>query len=461
VRELAEKALLEKHAPACAVINADGNVLYVHGHTGRYLELPAGEPTGSLLKMARQGLRLELVSGVRKVLTEKHAVRYERLQVRADDGAFLVNLMIEPLSGPDAVEGVLLVIFEDVAAVERVEGTLEPLADREQRIADLDRELSVKEEFLRTTVEQLETSNEELKSANEEMQSTNEEMQSTNEEMETSREELQSVNEELITVNAELQQTIQELNLANSDMNNMLSGTGIGTLFVDRHLLIRRFTPTITSIMNLIPTDVGRPLGDIATRPEVGGDLVGAATRVLDTLVAEESQVESEGRTYRMRVQPYRTTDNIIEGAVITFANITEQVRLQAEIDETSALAAEAGEFAQSVLDTIREPQLVMDAALTVVTANESFLRIYGLTRDAVVGRPLGELGTGAWRNPELLERLADVLSKDERLEDWQFTSSDRSGDSEVTLNALELVRSLGKRRMVLLTVTETGSTKQ
>ena len=270
VRDLAERTLLEKHVPACVVINAEGDVLYIHGHTGRYLEPAAGEPSGSIFKMAREGLRLELTSGVRKTLAQKEVVRYENLRVRTNGGASLVNLTIEPMSGPDAVKGVLLVLFEDVpASDEGVNATgAEPIADREQRIADLDRELSAKEEYLRTTVEELETSNEELKSTNEEMQSSNEELQSTNEELETSREELQSVNEELVTVNSELQQKIEELSRANNDMNNMLAGTGIGTLFVDQQLRIQRFTPAVTAIMNLIPTDVGRPLSDITPRLE-------------------------------------------------------------------------------------------------------------------------------------------------------------------------------------------------
>jgi two-component system CheB/CheR fusion protein len=157
VRDLAERTLLDKHAPACVVINAEGDVLYIHGHTGRYLELAAGEPSGSLLKMAREGLRLQLTSGVRKVLAQKEAVRYERLRVRTDGGVSLVNLIIEPMSGPDAIKGVMLVLFEDVPAAPDVvnQTSAEPIADREQRIADLDRELSAKEEYLRTAVEEL------------------------------------------------------------------------------------------------------------------------------------------------------------------------------------------------------------------------------------------------------------------------------------------------------------------
>jgi two-component system CheB/CheR fusion protein len=445
VRDLAEKTLLDKHVPACAVINAEGDVLYIHGRTGRYLEPPAGEPSGSIHKMAREGLRLELTAGVRRVLAQKESVRYERLRVRTNGGTSLVNLTIEPMSGPDAVKGVLLVLFEDVlGADDAVNATsTEPIADRERRIADLDRELSAKEEYLRTTVEELETSNEE--------------MQSTNEELETSREELQSINEELVTVNSELQQTIEELSRANNDMNNMLAGTGIGTLFVDLQLRIQRFTPTVVAIMNLIPTDVGRPLGDITPRLVGDTDVVYAATAVLDTLTTTETLVETgDGCVYVMRAQPYRTLENVIEGAVLTFVDVTEQRRMQARLDELAAAAAEAGEFAQSVLDTVREPQLVLDGDLTVVTANQAFLATFGQAADAVVGRPLNEIDEGAWRRPDLLEALLTVLPSKKKLDDYELGLTEGSlGPCTLTLNALELVQDPRRRRLVLLAITD------
>ena len=460
VRDLAEKALLDRHAPACVVVNAEGDVLYIHGHTGRYLEPPAGEPSGSLHKMAREGLRLELSSGMRKALTQKEPVRYENLAVRTSDGMHRVNLIIEPMSGPDAVKGVLLILFEDVPQATPGapgEAALEPVADREQRIADLDRELSAKEEYLRTTVEELETSNEELKSTNEEMQSSNEELQSTNEELETSREELQSVNEELVTVNSELRQKIEQLSRANNDMNNMLAGTGIGTLFVDQKLRIQRFTPAVTEIMNLIPTDIGRPLGDIAQRLTGDTDAVSAATMVLDTLNTIETHVRTlDERVYVMRAQPYRTLDNVIEGAVLTFVEVTEQQRLQAALDETARAVAEAGAFAQNVLDTVREPELVLDGELTVVTANKAFLATFQQVRDEIIGHPLSEVYDGAWLNPDLVELLLEVLPAKKKLDDFKVSlTTGALGPRTMTLNALEVLQTPGKRRLILLTVTD------
>ena len=459
VRDLAERTLLDKHAPACVVINAEGDVLYIHGHTGRYLEPPAGEPSGSLLKMARQGLRLELAAGIRKALTQKEALRYERLRVKTDGGTSLVNLIIEPMSGPDAVKGVLLVLFEDAPAenAARNATATEPIADREQRIADLDRELAAKEEYLRSTVEELETSNEELKSTSEEMQSTNEELQSTNEEMETSREELQSVNEELVTVNSELQQKIVELSRANNDMNNMLAGTGIGTLFVDTQLLISRFTSAITVILGLIPTDIGRPLSDIAPHLKGDADVLGAVSTVLDTLAPVEAQVESsDGRIFQMRIQPYRTLDNVIEGAVLTFVDISARTKLEAERDALARTVAEAGRFAQSILDTVREPKLVLDEQLTIVNANRSFLTTFEHSLDAVVGRPLAEIDSGAWLTPDLTTQLLAVLPKMKSLDDFRLSvATSALGPCTVTLNAIELLQTHDKRRLMLLTITD------
>jgi two-component system CheB/CheR fusion protein len=457
LRLATESVLLLKHAPACVVVDAAGDVLYIHGHTGRYLEPAPGAPSGSLVAMVRQGLRRELVAGMRTALAQNEPVRFERLRVKTDRDVALVNLVVEPMTAPGAGTGALLVLFEDAPDADAGDGDVtaeESVGERERRIADLDRELSAKEEYLRMTVEELETSNEELMSSNEELMSSNEELQSTDEEMDTSREELQSVNEELVTVNLELQQRNDELAAANDDMSNMFAGTGIGTLFVDRHLLISRFTPGITEIMNVIPADVGRPLSDITQRLEGDTDLVSAATAVLDTLSEVDVQVVSGGRTYQMRAQPYRALEGSVEGAVLTFVDITEQQLLQARLDELARAAAEAGELAQNVLDTVREPQLVLDGELTVVTANKSFLATFQGARDEIVGRPLREVYDGAWLEPDLHELLLQVLPR-KKLGDYRLRlTTGALGPCTLTLNALELLQTPDKRRLILLTVT-------
>ena len=201
-----------------------------------------------------------------------------------------------------------------------------PGAESDSRVAALEQELRAKEEYLQTTIEEMETANEELTSTNEELQSVNEEMQSTNEEMETAKEELQSVNEELATVNAELQTRVVELARANNDMNNLLAGTGVGTLFVDMQLRIARFTPATTPLINLIQSDVGRPIGHIVSNLVGYDHLVEDVQTVLDTLVPHEVEVQTKaGAWYLLRIRPYRTLENIIEGAVITFADISKR----------------------------------------------------------------------------------------------------------------------------------------
>lgn len=210
-----------------------------------------------------------------------------------------------------------------------MEAPSEPESDQERRLATLERELRSKEEYLQATIEELQTSNEELRSTNEEAQSANEELQSANEELETSREELQSLNEELLTVNNELQTKIEQLSQASDDMNNLLSGTNIGTIFVDRQMNIKRFTAAATQISNFIKTDLGRPVGDIVSQL-VGYDrLVEDTQAVLDTLIPKVAEVQARsGQWYQMKIQPYRTLQNVIEGAVLTFVEITKEKEL-------------------------------------------------------------------------------------------------------------------------------------
>ncbi|MGO8746263.1 MAG: chemotaxis protein CheB [Thermoguttaceae bacterium] len=296
LRELTERALLQQYAPVGALINQRGEILYLHGRTGLYLEPAPGEPGMNILKMAREGLRQELTTTLQKAMASRDPVRHPGLRVKTNGDFTLVDLTIRPVTaGPDAATEptLFLVIFEEspptaqqrpekAVAVDSVQGVDGIAIDVDARIAALKQELRAKEEYLQTTNEELETSNEELKSSNEEMQSVNEELQSTNEELETSKEELQSLNEEMATVNAELQQKVADLSRANNDMNNLLAGTGIGTVFVDYQLHIQRFTPAVTQVINLILTDVGRPVGHIVSnlvgydRP-AGGDRAGFA----------------------------------------------------------------------------------------------------------------------------------------------------------------------------------------
>ncbi len=347
LRELTEQALLQQVVPAGALVNAGGDILYLHGRTGMYLEPAPGESGPSnILKMAREGLRRDLTTTLRKAAQTRETVRCPGVRVKTNGDFTTVNLIVRPVAvAPTASPEppLYLVILEPaqepmigdkLSLPDGQAGKPSPEApagvDADDRIAALKQELRAKEEYLQTTNEELETSNEELKSSNEEMQSVNEELQSTNEELETSKEELQSVNEELATVNAELQTKVADLSRANNDMNNLLAGTGIATVFVDLRLRILRFTPPATKIINLIQSDIGRPVSHIVSNLPGYGTLKEDTQAVLDTLVPKEADVQTaEGRWYTMRIQPYRTMDNVIEGAVLTFVDITAARKLQ------------------------------------------------------------------------------------------------------------------------------------
>jgi two-component system CheB/CheR fusion protein len=341
LRELTEQALLQQIAPAGALVNGHGNILYLHGRTGMYLEPAQGEAgINNILKMAREGLQRELATALHQAAGANEIVRCSGLRVKTNGDFTTTNLTIRPVAADPAAAleaPLFLVILEEAppsvpVSSDRPSVSSDQPSDADARIAAHKQELRAKEEYLQTANEELETSNEE-------MQSVNEELQSTSEELETSKEELQSLNEELTTVNTELQTKVADLSRVNNDMNNLLAGTGIGTVFVDHHLRILRFSPPTTQIINLILSDVGRPVNHIVSNL-VGYDrLVADVQAVLDTLVPKEVEVQTaEGKWYKMHILPYRTLDNVIEGAVITFVDITEIVGTRVALRKANEL---------------------------------------------------------------------------------------------------------------------------
>jgi two-component system CheB/CheR fusion protein len=350
LRELTEIALLQEVVPAGALVTAGGDILYLHGRTGMYLEPAPGEAgVNNILKMAREGLKHDLAVALHKAAETRQTLRFPGLRVKTNGDFCTLNLTVRPVAPgmaalaqgkpTKATETFLfLVILQDAPVLDTVIPDQLPVvgnlggveADASDEDVDvcitvLKQELRAKEEYLQATNEELETSNEELQSSNEEMQSVNEELQSTNEELETSKEELQSVNEELATVNSELQTKVADLSQANNDMNNLLAGTGIATVFVDHQLCILRFTPAATRLINLISNDVGRPVGHIVSNFKNYDHFPKDVQAVRDTLSSKKAQVQTvDGRWYSMSILPYRTINNVIEGVVITFVDITE-----------------------------------------------------------------------------------------------------------------------------------------
>jgi two-component system CheB/CheR fusion protein len=328
--------LLERYSPAAVLTNAQGDILYINGRTGRYLEPAAGKANWNIHAMAREGLRHELASAFQKALRGKSGT--EQVRVRLNHGDFVqtVNVTIEPLHEPRAMRGMVMIVFADVA-VSPVEKSAGKRSKTSPAQASQEQELRHAREDLRSALEEMQTSQEELKSANEELQSTNEELQSTNEELTTSKEEMQSLNEELQTLNHELQAKVDEESRTNNDMRNLLDSTDIATLFLDEALKVRRFTPQMTKIIKLIPGDVNRSITDLASDliyPELPSD----AQTVLRTLVFKETQVKTtDARWYSARIMPYRTLDNRIDGVVITFADITVAKTLEATLRQNQS----------------------------------------------------------------------------------------------------------------------------
>ncbi len=347
MRELAEKKLLQQYAPAGVLINERGDILYLHGRTGLYIEMPPGEPAYNILKMAREGLRSPLSAALSKAIVSKEQVTRSGVRVKTNGNFTTINLTIRPVE-ESTDQNLLMVTFDVPPESEQKAGQVTgdyivgDTSDDEESVSSLKEELRTMEEYLRASNEELEVSNEELRSSNEEMQSMNEELQSTNEELETSREELQSVNEELSTVNNELQAKVAELSETNDDMNNLLASTGVGIVFVDNQLRIQRFTPAVTKVMNLIPSDVGRPIEHTVSNFSGYNRLIADIQSVLDNLVPLETEVHTNsGEWYTIRMRPYRTMKNTIEGVVVTFQKQTDLLRRLAAVvrDSLDAIA--------------------------------------------------------------------------------------------------------------------------
>ncbi len=400
-RELAEKTLLKYLVPPSVLVNGKGDIFYLHGRTGVYLEPAEGEVEGyNIIKMAREGLRHGLSSSLRKASQSKGIVNCPNLSVKTNGDFTKVNLTIYPVAGDDKTDlpdQMFLIVLEegnisDTAQINqtalRSDNTSDEIDDNsdnnrlEALVASLRDELQAKEEYLQTTIEELETSNEELKSANEEMQSINEEMQSTNEELETSKEELQSVNEEVSTVNNELSAKVADLSRANNDINNLLAGTGIATIFVNHQLQIIKFTPTASEIINLIKSDIGRPVNHILTNLSGYDNLSLDIQTVLDTLIPKIIEVQTvKGDWYRMNILPYRTQDNVIDGAVISFIDITDSRRLQ---DELQHQLSEKETLLKEVHHRVKNNIASIEGLLTLQADGTTNIEVNSALQDAI-----------------------------------------------------------------------------
>jgi two-component system, chemotaxis family, CheB/CheR fusion protein len=454
LRELTEQALLRQVAPVGALVDGHGDILYLHGRAGMFLEPAPGETgVNNILKMAREGLRGELSLALRQAAAAKEPVHRTGILVKTNCEFTPTNLSVCPLPprpdmhaaqtppGASAPISLFLVVIEEtpLSISGKADQDMPDDADisttkkANARIAALRQELRAKEEYLQSA-------NEELRSINEEMQSINEELQSTNEELETSKEEMQSINEELTTTNNELQTKVTDLSRVNNDMKNLLAGTGIATIFVDHNLHILRFTPTATEIINLIPTDIGRPVSHIASNLVEYNQLIPDVTTVLHTLIAREVEVKtSAGRWYTLRIQPYRTLENVIEGAVITFIDISEAKKTKEMLHHTNTL------FRLSVAGRDGDDAvIVQDLNGRILTWNPGAERIYGWNKDEALTMHVHDMIPAELRHEALAK--AQELSMAKSIEPYSSKRIHKDGAVlEMAITTTALLDEAGK----------------
>ncbi len=434
---MAHQVLLDAFSPPAAIVDQNGDIVYIHGHTGKYLEPAPGKANVNIIAMARKGLSTELGIAIEKAKRDNADVILKGVEVQTNGHVQPVDVTVKPIQQPEAMKNFLIVSFQDVERPPAARKKVVTHGKRE-KFDEIAEELRYTKEKLQATLEEMHASQEELRSMNEEMQSTNEELQSTNEELTTSKEELQSLNEELVTVNSELQAKVDDLTRANNDIKNLLTSTDIATIFLNGNLKITRFTPAATSIVNLLPSDMGRPITDISTKlkdTSTGDDFIVKESRhVLEKLSTVEKQIETkEGRWYNMRIIPYRTVDNVIDGVVITFNDITDLKRLEQSLRESR-------DYAEAIIATIREPLIVLDDSMHVVTANKSFYNTFRVGPTETEGQLLFDLGNGQWNIPELKKLLESVLPKKKVFNDFKVEQDfPNIGHRRMLLNARKI----------------------
>jgi len=431
---------LQRYRPACVAVKESGEAVYYSGRLGSYLEVPTGGPDTNVVNMAREGLRVPLRSALHRAVTTRERVIQKLVSLQINGSVSQVDISVEPILEFQSAN-LYMVVFEDSpASMSQPSNTTAADPGSAEAIRYLEDELQAAREHAQGMFEELESSNEELRSANEEYQSTNEEL-------ETSKEELQSFNEELGTVNTELNRKIAELDNANSDLQNLLVSTQIATVFLDRELRIKAFTPAGASVFRLIAGDVGRPITDLAAQ-FTGLYPAHDVQEVLATLTERERQITgSGGQHYQVRILPYRTVKNVIDGVVLTFTDVTI-------LQDATRRAEDARALAENIIRTVREPLLVLDAELRVEAANQSFYSAFQVSPEETRDKLLYELGDRQWDIPELRQMLSDVLPSKRVLTDFQVEHFfPRIGQRSMVLNAREILQQEGKARLILLAI--------
>ncbi|PHM07981.1 chemotaxis protein CheB [Nostoc sp. 'Peltigera malacea cyanobiont' DB3992] len=460
-----DQLILNRYAPVGVVINNKMDVLQLRGEIDLYLKLSPGKPSLNLFKMVRQGLLVELRATIYQAQRQKILVRKEGLRIESGDTSKIINLEVIPFKPATDEELYFLVLFESAPPPVNNLSTVNPesqeQSDLAQEIVRLRLELATAiqeraatQEYLQAVIQEQEHINQDLKVANEEILSSNEELQSTNEELETAKEEIQATNEELNTTNEELRSRNLELHQVNNDLTNLLASINIPILILTSDLRVRRFTPMAQRLFNLIPADAGRPLSDIRANLDVP-ELETLILEVLDTLSIKELEVQTlGGHWYNLRIRPYRTTENQIDGVVLVLIDIDVLKRSAATLEQ-------ARNYAEAIVETVQVPLIVLDSDFRVNKANRSFYETFQVSPSETAQSLIFELGNGQWNLPGLRSLLEDILANDTSIQNLEIEHRfEQIGQKTMLLNGWKIIQQ-GDAHRILLTIEDISDRKQ
>jgi two-component system CheB/CheR fusion protein len=398
------KLLIDHYTPSALLVNEKGDILYINGNLNQYLQLNTGEASMNIHKILKEEFRYPIGNALHQVFTNKKTITFRDLKLNVNGKVHLINIAIDYLKDEEFID-LLLITFTDHGILKRRKTKMDTTDS--ETVIELKKDLDFTKQQLITTIEQMESSVEELKSTNEELQSTNEELQSTNEEALTTKEEMQSLNEELMTINLQYHNKAEELTRLNNDMKNLLDNTEIGTIFLDNNLSILRFTPQVTKLFNVIPQDVGRSITHIVSNFDYPA-IENAILEVIERLIGKELEVKTKkNEWYNLRIMPYRTTDNFINGAVLTFTKITPLKSLETKL---STLLS----YVQTVVNGLKTAAVILDYDQKVLVVNKSFLKLFHLKENEVKEQFLMSIVVNRW-HADKLKQLITRAHKDEQ----------------------------------------------
>lgn len=404
LQTLADQLMLTL-SPAGVLINETGDIIYISGHTGKYLEPAAGKANMNIFAMLREGLRNEFPIAFRKVLLKKESSVLQNIKIGTNGSSQVINVSIIWIEKPEALKGKLMVIFKDVQEIPnsnlpagKGKKPLESI-----RVIELEKELKYAREKIKDTLEAMQSSQEELKFTNEELQSTNEELQSTNEELMSSKEEMQSLNEELHTLNTELQSKVDDYSRVSNDMNNLLNSTDIATLFLDRELKIRQFTNQAVKIFKLIKSDIGRPLTDQVSDliyPNLTKDVL----KVIKTLAFIKKEIlTKDGRWFSVRIMPYKTLDDNIDGVVITFFNITDLKEVELKLHETEQMN-------DLLMNSTSDIIIKLSPEMKILELNQAAEKYLGKKQNEIMGKNYIQMFFPASQRKKIEDEIKNIM---------------------------------------------------